>query len=979
MPILRSERTYPLTLKAAAQYAINAGITAAYDFQGDPNNAYAGGNGAPHVGANTYTKTSNPTLVQAAPGIFGRDTSEGRTVVKWYTGGNIGALGFGAADGKGAFTIHRRIRTPTANTTTSAGRALATYRDAASNNVAKLYMVEVAASNTVYFKWELMSSTNSLPSTSTAGQTARQRPHNTIVDIYLTRVGDVLTYYLDGELIATITLPSMLAYNTNPAAGGPIGFSSGDPTDMILIDETYWNRALSDAEIMQHRNDPYAGYNNTAVVANGLTVTNPLSGSSVNSEGFNVGGTYAGTVPTALEYRFNGGAWVALLNTVIGGGNFSGTTGAVANGTGQLDIRMVNSPTTIGSVTSITTVTPAPTVTITDQQPPNGQSVTFSVTTTRATNVAITFTGAGNGAVTQAPVSFAVVNNAGTFTVNGIPPGDYTTTVVATGAGGASPTVQGSPFSILGVSGGGSDASAGSDPGDTVKPVFGAGSLVATPSENAVTLAYPVATDNSGEIKNYEYSFGGEYMSVGLATTYKITQLNPVTTYTVYVRARDYANNLSDVLSATFTTPVAQKPGSPTDVTATVTGEQTVSVAFTPSTAPIVNPVTGFNVTASNGQTVTVAASPATMVMPVGFVGTFTVTATNSVGTSAPSAPSAQVTTGPTPVAPAAPTNVVAVAGNEKATVSFTAPAQVFGYPTTGFTVFASTGQQQSGTQSPITLTLPNGTPVSFTVVAHNTAGTSPASAPSAVVTPTLFATRMYLVEDSGVDVLPGTLVHYALFDVGPPSAFSVPSSAGTEAVAFDSTVVLDMPNTTLATGQNGWVVLSYGGADNAERYFVGEVPANTAPVKRVMFAQTDAGNGSGQEEPPIFGQVVPLSPSRRYIFSDPVSTEGHGPFWNVANPAKPKGVKDPDSTIDISFDIVGWLADSQDTYASHTITLSGGLQLASTFHDNGVIGVFVRGGTPGTAGAKVTCRVKTASDPAREDDRTVYLKITPR
>ncbi|KXL54230.1 endo-1,4-beta-xylanase A precursor [Anaerotignum neopropionicum] len=91
------------------------------------------------------------------------------------------------------------------------------------------------------------------------------------------------------------------------------------------------------------------------------------------------------------------------------------------------------------------------------------------------------------------------------------------------------------------------------------------------------------------------------------------------------------------------------------------------------------------------------------------------------------------------PVAPGAPTNVVATAGDGSASVAFSPPNFTGG---TNISVYTVTGNSPyiapvSGAGSPITVTgLTNGQAYTFTVTASNVAGDGPSSAPSNSVTP---------------------------------------------------------------------------------------------------------------------------------------------------------------------------------------------------------------------------------------------------
>ena len=218
-----------------------------------------------------------------------------------------------------------------------------------------------------------------------------------------------------------------------------------------------------------------------------------------------------------------------------------------------------------------------------------------------------------------------------------------------------------------------------------------------------------------------------------------------------YIRVAAANGNLQSAFTQMpgTVTPLAV-PGSPQFLTGVAGNGQVTLTWQQPNIVTPTSPITGYRVQYSTtGGAIWVSApdvnTPVTTTVVGGLSnGTgyiFRVRATSYSGDGAWSSVTGVITPpgGPTP-----PTNVVAVAGDSRATVNWSAPSN----PTSaivGYRVTAAPGGQTCAT-SAVPPTLPaatcavtgltNGQSYTFTVVAVTTSGTSASSAPSAAVTP---------------------------------------------------------------------------------------------------------------------------------------------------------------------------------------------------------------------------------------------------
>lgn len=229
-----------------------------------------------------------------------------------------------------------------------------------------------------------------------------------------------------------------------------------------------------------------------------------------------------------------------------------------------------------------------------------------------------------------------------------------------------------------------------------------------------------------------------------------VTGLTNGTAYTFTVTATNAIGTGAASAASNSVIPLSV-PDAPTGVTA-AGGNIKATVTFIAPAYDGASPITGYTVTSfpaggvdSNAGTTSLSHVITGLVNGTAY--TFTVTATNAIGTGPVSAASNSVT--PAPVVPDAPANVAAAGGDGQAAVTFTAPFDG-GSSITNYTVTSHPGSiTASGTASPITVTgLTNGTAYNFTVTATNAVGESAASAPSNTIVAMVMPMSYYIYDD---------------------------------------------------------------------------------------------------------------------------------------------------------------------------------------------------------------------------------------
>jgi len=232
--------------------------------------------------------------------------------------------------------------------------------------------------------------------------------------------------------------------------------------------------------------------------------------------------------------------------------------------------------------------------------------------------------------------------------------------------------------------------------------------------------------NNTNSIDGYVVEFGGE------------TNTNPSGCGTI--TNGFCSNGEATIVSESSNIAVQGPPGVPSSVTG-VSGNSQVALSWG-AASPNGSAVTGYTATASPGGatcTTTTATSCVITGLTNGTPYTFSVTATNGVGTG-----SAGTSSSVTPATvPNAPTGIAGTRGNSQVTLSWTAVPAIAadngGAAVTGYTVTASPGGNTCTTTTTVTCTvtgLTNGTAYTFAVTATNSVGVGASDTTTAAITP---------------------------------------------------------------------------------------------------------------------------------------------------------------------------------------------------------------------------------------------------
>ena len=458
--------------------------------------------------------------------------------------------------------------------------------------------------------------------------------------------------------------------------------------------------------------------------------------------------------------------------------------------------------------------------------------------------------------VTSIPAGFTATGTASPIAIS-VPDGvAFMFVVTATNAQGVSPaTTPSAPATATGVPG--SPAITGT-----------------TPHDRSVTVAFsaPASTGGLAITAYLVTSSPGGLTQAGAASPLTVSGLTDGQAYTFTVVAINAKGPSAPSAPSPATTPVGL-PGAPS-ITSVATASGSATIAFTPPASNGGLAITLYTATANpGGLTASGSTSPLTIAgLTNGVAYTFTVTATNALGTG-PASPSVGQTPRGAPDAPQI--TGVSEAGSGAIAIAFAPPASDGGNPITSYTVTSNPGNLvASGATSPIVVTgLTNGRSYTFTAVATNVAGSSPASAASSAIAPT------------GPPGAP-TIMSVTAGDGQAVVAFAAPASNGGSPIT--SYTVASSPGGLTATGDASPLTVT-GLADGTCYYFT--VTATNANGTSPASAQSSScATPLGPPSAPAIASVSIGDGTATVAFTPPAFTGG-SPITSYIVTSSPDGL----------------------------------------------------------------------------------------
>jgi len=458
-------------------------------------------------------------------------------------------------------------------------------------------------------------------------------------------------------------------------------------------------------------------------------------------------------------------------------------------------------------------------------------------------------------------------------------------------------------------------------------PIIGQATKTGT---TTATVAFAAPLNNGGStITGYTAtSTPGNITGTASQSPITVTGLNPNTNYTFTVTATNADGTSGPSSASNSITTDSAVPGAPTIGTATKTGTSTASLTFFAPTSDGGQAITGYTATSLPGSITATGTSS-----PINFTGlsggtayTFTVTATNSIGTSAPSQASNTATTDFVNAnAPGAPTIGTATkTGSTTATVAYTAPGSNGGFAITSYTAISTPGgvtgsvsQAGSGT---ITVTgLTPGQDYTFTVSATNSQGSGLNSSSSNRITTDAAAPAAPLV---------GTATKISATSAS--VSFTPPTINNGAAVT--SYTVTSSPGGVTATGSSSPITVT--GLTAATAYTFTVTATNSAGTSVASSASNQIVSDATVAGAPTIGTATKLSSvSAQVAFTPPASnggasissyriasTPGNIVATGSASPITITGLT-PATAYTFKVTAINYVGDSAQSSASNSIT----------------------------------------------------------